>query len=64
MEQPTSPPPKYDFDRDIELLRQWEANPAARQAARTARKELYVSVFTSVVLVCAIVATAMVTVLR
>ena len=64
MEQPASPPPKYDFDRDIELLQQWKATSAKQHSARTTSLETWASAFTAVALVCAVVATVLVTVLR
>jgi aminoglycoside/choline kinase family phosphotransferase len=64
MEQPASPPPRYDFDRDIELLQQWKVTAATQHSARTTSLETWASAFTAVVLVCAIVATVLVTVLR
>ena len=64
MEQPASPPPRYDFDRDIELLRQWKANSATQHSARTTSWETWASAVTAVVLVCAIGATILVTILH
>jgi hypothetical protein len=64
MEQPASPPPRYDFDRDIELLKQWKATSAMQYSARTTSWETWASALTASALVCAIVATVLVTVLR